>query len=77
MDAFTTEIAKFGLPGLFILALAVAVRTLFVKYDEVQNKRVEEARETIEVIRANTISQDKNTEAVRALGDVVRGSRRS
>lgn len=75
MEQLITTFGQYGLPGLSVLGLAYAVKKLFDSYVDVQNKRIDEARQTIEVIRANTVSQDNNTAAIKALGELIKAQR--
>lgn len=55
MDATTTASAvgiltSMGLPGLIILALALSVYKLYNRNQELQDKRIDEARESLKVM---------------------------
>lgn len=54
-----------GLPGLIIVALGFAVYKMYGKYDEVQEKRIAEARESVKAIEQNTNTLDTLTELLR------------
>lgn len=59
------ELLKLGFPGVVIIGLALAVWRLFKLYNEVNEKRIAEAREGIKAIEANTTALDALTSAIR------------
>jgi hypothetical protein len=54
-----------GLPGIVIIGLAYAVFNMFKLYTEVQEKRIDEAREGVKALEANT-------SALESLSDLIR-----
>lgn len=75
MEELLKNLPNFGLAGLVIAGLVLAVRSLWVKYDEVQNARITEGLRALEIIKANTISLDINTQNIKALGDIIRAQK--
>ena len=54
-----------GLSGIAIVILLYAVTKLFVKYNEIQEKRIAENRESIKAIEQNTNALETLTEVLR------------
>lgn len=63
--AAITELLKLGLPGVVILALAYAYIKKDNKVDEVNEKRIAEARESVKAI-------EQSTNALEGLTDILR-----
>lgn len=63
--AAITELIKLGLPGIVILALAYAYIAKDKKVDEVNEKRIAEARESVKAI-------EQSTNALEGLTDILR-----
>jgi len=57
-----------GLLGLIILALGYVCFKLWSKYDEIQEKRIAESRESIKAIEQSTNTLDTLTEVLRERG---------
>lgn len=57
-----------GLLGLIILALGFICYRLWSKYDEIQEKRIAESRESIKAIEQNTNTLETMTEVLRERG---------
>lgn len=49
-----TSLLALGLPGILIMILLYACYRLFNLYTEIQEKRIDEARESVKTIEANT-----------------------
>ena len=62
-----TQLLEYGLPGIVILALAGALVKLFKLYNETQEKRVVESRESLTTIATSVAAMDRLTETVGAL----------
>lgn len=60
-----TELLKLGLPGVVILALAIAYLKKDAKIDEINEKRIAEARESVKAI-------EQSTNALEGLTDILR-----
>lgn len=60
------EIFNWGAPGVVILGLAWTLWKVVLRYDELQNKRVEETRETIAAINHNTTAINALTDLIKA-----------
>lgn len=67
--------AQYGVLGLVIAALGTAVRLLFLKYDEVQNLRIKEGREALEVIKLDTSAKERNIQVINGLADLIRAQK--
>lgn len=52
----TTQLLNMGLPGIVILALALAVVFLFKKYGASQEARITDGKEAVKALEANTAS---------------------
>lgn len=63
--AAITELIKLGLPGIVILALAYAYLRKDAKIDEINEKRIAEARESVKAI-------EQSTNALEGLTDILR-----
>jgi hypothetical protein len=63
--AAITELIKLGLPGIVILALAYAYLRKDNKIDEINEKRIAEARESVKAI-------EQSTNALEGLTDILR-----
>lgn len=63
--AAITELLKLGLPGVVILALAIAYLKKDAKIDEINEKRIAEARESVKAI-------EQSTNALEGLTDILR-----
>lgn len=63
--AAITELIKLGLPGIVILALALAYLRKDQKIDEINEKRIAESRESIKAIEQNTNTLETLTEVLR------------
>jgi hypothetical protein len=63
--AAITELLKLGLPGIVILALAYAYLRKDAKIDEINEKRIAEARESVKAI-------EQSTNALEGLTDILR-----
>lgn len=48
------QLLQLGLPGIIILALAWVSWKLFKRYDEAQERRIAEGRESVEALNANS-----------------------
>jgi CHASE3 domain sensor protein len=60
-------IAQFGLPGLVIFGMGVALKMLWERLSDSQDKRIAESRETLTVMKATTDAAEsvaKGQEAV-------------
>jgi hypothetical protein len=68
MDQATTQLLQMGLPGIVIVALALACYKLFNALQASQEKRIAEAVE-------NRTAIERNTSAITALTEVVRATR--
>lgn len=55
----------YGLPGVVIFALGIAYLRKDTKLDEVQEKRIAEARDTIKAIEQNSNTLETMTEVLR------------
>lgn len=60
-----TELIKLGLPGIVILALAYAYLKKDGKVDELNEKRIAEARESVKALEQNTSTLETLTEVLR------------
>lgn len=56
MDALGPALIEFGLPGIIIAALGWACWRLYLRVNELQDKRVEDTREVVETINSNTVA---------------------
>lgn len=65
MDRVIEGFANQGVLGLVILALGFFCWRLWSKYDEIQEKRIAEARDGIKAIEQNTNTLDTMTEVLR------------
>lgn len=65
MDAVVEGFLRQGVLGLIIIALGFAVWRLWGKYDEIQEKRITEARDGIKAIEQNTNTLETMTEVLR------------
>lgn len=63
--AAITELLKLGLPGVVILALAIAYLKKDAKIDEINEKRIAEARESVKAIEQSTNALETLTEVLR------------
>ena len=54
-----------GLPGIAIAGLGYAVYNLFRLYTEVQEKRINEAREGVKALETNTSALDSLSDLIR------------
>lgn len=63
--AAITELLKLGLPGIVILALAYAYLRKDNKIDEINEKRIAEARESVKAIEQSTNALETLTEVLR------------
>lgn len=72
LDAFS----QYGLPGLIILfggfGAYKVIRLLFDLYNKRTEQLIEFGPRNLDVIRANTVSQDSSTDAIRANTDAIR-----
>lgn len=68
MDAVTEGFLKQGVLGLIIVALGFAVVFLYRKVNEIQEKRIAEAREGIKAVEQSTNTLETLTEVLRAQG---------
>ena len=66
---FTAILTDYGLPGAIIGALGISCRHLFVKYSEVQDKRIEEANERTREVLAGL---NDNTNTMNTLNELLR-----
>lgn len=64
VDVFLTK----GILGAIIVALGFVVVVLWRKYDDIQEKRIAESRESIKAIEQNTNTLDTMTEVLRERG---------
>lgn len=64
-DAAITILLQYGLAGVGLLALGVAYVRKDKKLDEVNEKRIAEARESIKAIEQNTNTLETLTEVLR------------
>lgn len=55
-----------GLPGVVILGLAFAVKTLWTRYSDTQDARIKEGRECVEAMSNNTHALEKLTDVLSA-----------
>lgn len=66
-DPITTAILNYGAPGLIILVLLLAVRHLYNRNCDIQEKRISEGREQVQV-------SGKLSEAFERLSELVKDS---
>jgi len=76
MDPVLIEVAKYGLAAL-LAALVIygeyrAIVFLFGKYDEAQNRLIEQGEKVLATTSANTLAIQMNTAAIQALGDIIK-----
>lgn len=76
MDPVLIEVAKYGLAA-FLAALVIygqyrAIVYLFQKYDEAQNRRIEQGEKVLVTMSANTLAIQMNTAAIESLGDIIK-----
>lgn len=64
-DAAITVLLQYGLAGVGLLALGIAYVRKDKKLDEVNEKRIAEARESIKAIEQNTNTLETLTEVLR------------
>ena len=64
------RLGEYGLAGIVIMVLGVVTWRLFKLYNEVQEKRFAEARESTKAL-------ENNTAALEGMGDVIRAQNRS
>lgn len=65
MDSVVKGFLDQGVLGLVIIALGTISWRLWSKYDEIQEKRIAESRESIKAIEQNTNSMDTLAELLR------------
>lgn len=75
MDAILGTLAQQGPLGIFLALAIYAIVKLFGLYTDTQEKRIAENRQQLEVIQSNTTSNDNNTAAIRALGDLIKAQK--
>jgi hypothetical protein len=68
MDGVTKGFLEQGVLGLIIVALGFAVVFLYRKVNEIQEKRIAEAREAVKAVEQNTNTLDTLTDVLRAQG---------
>lgn len=68
MDSVIKGFLDQGVLGLIIVALGFAVWKLYSKYDEVQEKRIAESRESVKAVEQNTNTLETMTEVLRERG---------
>lgn len=68
MDDVIKAFADKGILGLVAVALGYAFYRLWGKYEEVQEKRIAESRESIKAIEQNTNTLETMTEVLRERG---------
>lgn len=80
MEALLGGLAALGLPGLFIIFLILQNRSLSDRLDKanerieaLQEKRIAENREIVEVVRGNAVALHTNNELIRREIDSARG----
>jgi hypothetical protein len=69
MDKVIQGFLDQGVLGLVIIALGFAVWRLWSKYDDIQEKRIAEAREGIKAIENSTNTLETMTEVLRERGN--------
>lgn len=69
MEGVILGFLKQGILGLIIITLGVVVQRLWVKYDQIQEKRIVESRESRTAL-------EQNTSALQALTETIRNGRR-
>ena len=65
MDKVIQGFLDQGVLGLIIVALGFAVWRLWAKYDDIQEKRIAESRESIKAIETSTNTLETLTEVLR------------
>lgn len=75
MDAILGQLAQYGLLGIILALAFYAIIKLFNLYTDTQEKRIAENRQQLEVIQSNTTSNDNNTAAIKALGDLIKAQK--
>lgn len=68
MEVFAEPLLNYGLAGIVILALGIAYIRKDQKLDEIQEKRIAEAREAIKAIDQTTNALETLTEVLRERG---------
>lgn len=58
------QFGQYGLAGLVIVGLGFTVRALFLKYAEVQELRIKEGREVVDVLNRSATALDRNTQSI-------------
>lgn len=69
MEGVVLGFLKQGVLGLIVIALGVVIQRLWTKYDEIQEKRIKESKESRTAL-------EQNTSALQALAETIRSSRR-
>jgi hypothetical protein len=59
-------LVSLGLPGVVILGLTYAVKTIWNRYSDSQEARIKEGRECVEAISNNTHALEKLTDVLSA-----------
>lgn len=75
MDPLVQALVTYGPLGIGCVALGFAVMRLYNRNNELQDKRIDEMRQTNTIVQANTVSQDNTTKAMQALGDLIRAQK--
>lgn len=68
MEQVITGFLDKGVLGLVIVAMGFVLWRLWSKYDEIQEKRIAESRESIKAIEQNTNTLETMTEVLRERG---------
>ncbi len=65
MDKVVQGFLDQGVLGLLIISMGFVIWRLWSKYDEVQEKRIAEARESVKAVEQNTNTLETMTEVLR------------
>lgn len=69
MEGVVLGFLKQGVLGLIVITLGIVIQRLWTKYDEIQEKRIKESKESRTAL-------EQNTSALQALAETIRSSRR-
>lgn len=75
MDALLPILGQFGLPGIVIFALFWAVKTLYERNRELQDKRVEDLGSLKDVMYESSGALKEQTRTLEGLSDLIKQQR--